>query len=127
MSKKADVLGLYEAGKTRDEIHEETGISKRYIRVIVNESDKGDGDGGVEGEDPKQEGEEVVIDAMEFENDLKGESTMVGDKMADPKTGKEYHKAWVAEKAYECSCGCTLNRKSTYCPNCGTALNWEGF
>ena len=134
MSKKSQILDLLAKGKEYDEIQETVeGATRQYIRNIASARKREDakpGEVATETETEELAGEEskeVVIDGMEFENDLESTDNMVGGKMEDAKTGKEYHKAWVAEKAYECSCGCTLNRKSTFCPNCGTPLNWEGL
>ena len=135
MSIKETVLKMAEEGSTRDEIQKETGARREYIGRIITADKKAPTNNDVEDEDAEQP--EVVQaneedinndnEEMVFENDLTGANSLEGGNMGDPKTGKEYHKAWVNAKAFECSCGCTLNRKSAFCPNCGTTLDWSGF
>lgn len=132
MSKKTDVIRLHEEGKDYHDIEKETGTDRRYIGQIVRQYRKDNAPTELvteTGEPGETEPLEVTIDddEMHFENDLEGKDNMAGGKMEDAKTGRQFHEAWVKERAFECACGCTLNRKSTYCPNCGTALNWEGF
>ena len=134
MTQKNTIEEMHAAGKDYDEIEEATGAKRTYIRTIISKYKKTLNAGDMEDEEeepeqtePKEDTEVVDNGSMDFTNDLEGKNSMVGGKMADTNTGKEYHKAWVSEKAFECSCGCTLNRKSTYCPHCGIALNWEGL
>lgn len=138
MSQKTKVIELYEAGKDYGEIEKETGAKRTYIRTIVSRykkdsNTKGVGNEGNAAEDEQGESQggeqegEVNNDEMHFNNDIEDENNLAGDQMGDPKTGKEYHKAWVNAKAFECACGCTLNRRSKFCPNCGITLDWSGF
>lgn len=124
MSHKLRVIELHNAGKDYNEIEKETGAKRTYIRTIISQYKKTP-DAGMLEEKTNEDNNEA--EEMRFENDIEGKDNMVGDKMADPKTGKEYHEAWIKEKSYECACGCVLNRKSTFCPNCGTTLDWSGF
>lgn len=130
MSQKTTVIELFEAGKDYDEIEASTGAKRTYIRTIISQHKKTLDAGDVGDEKGEHEEESEVNnegEGMDFENDLEGENSKTGDKMGDQKTGKEYHKAWVDAKAFECACGCTLNRKSKFCPNCGVSLDWSGF
>lgn len=130
MSQKTTVIELFEAGKDYDAIEAETGAKRTYIRTIISQYKKALDAGDVEDEKSEQEKESEVnneSESMDFENDLEGENSETGDEMGDQKTGKEYHKTWVEAKAFECSCGCTLNRTSKFCPNCGVTLDWSGF
>ena len=125
MSKKSQILTLLAEGKEYDEIQETVeGATRQYIRNVASANKR---ENAKSDEVAEETNESTEQKEMEFENDLEGSNTAVGGKMGDPKTGKEYHEAWVNEKAFECSCGCTLNRKSTYCPNCGVMLDWSGF
>ena len=141
MSHKAIVIELFEAGKDYDEIQEATGAKRSYIRTIISKYKKtldagnvGDQAGEQEEEKPEvisnDKDDQAVKDEnkeMHFKNDLDGADADGGDNMGDQKTGAQYHKAWVDAKAFECACGCTLNRKSKFCPNCGVTLDWSGF
>lgn len=129
MSKKSKILTLLAEGKEYDEIQETVeGSTRQYIRNVASaykrENAKPD---EVATETEEEEQKEITKNEMHFEDDLEGKTTVVDGKTGDTKTGEEYHKAWVDAKTFECSCGCTLNRKSTYCPNCGIPLNWEGI
>ena len=126
MSKKVDVEKLLDEGMKYEEIEAITGTKLGYIRSIAANHRKNVEPNEIPTQDEEPKTEEVVNNEdneMHFENDLEGKTVQNGDKME----GKQYHKAWVAAKAYECSCGCTLNRRSTYCPNCGVTLDWGGF
>lgn len=128
MSKKSQILSLLDEGKTYDEIQETvTGATRSYIRTVATGHRKDAKPNEIPSENPEPKEKPGIEDGsggMEFENDIDDEKhNMTNDK----KSGPEYHKAWVEAKAYECSCGCTLNRKSTYCPNCGVVLDWSGF
>lgn len=130
MTKKNEVETLLAEGKGYDEIQETTGAERSYIRNIAANYRKSNKKDELSEEDKKPDeksGSEVDNGEMDFKNDIEGEDNEVGDQMGNPKTGKEYHKAWVEARAFECSCGCTLNRKSKFCPNCGITLDWSGF
>ena len=124
MSKKSEVEKLLTEGKEYDEIEATSGAKRSYIRTIAANHRKNAEPDKIPTETTEPETKaEVESNEMRFENDLEGKTVQDGDKME----GKQYHKAWVAAKAYECSCGCTLNRRSTYCPHCGITLDWSGF
>jgi hypothetical protein len=130
MSKKADILLLLSEGKDYDEIEKAVPGSKRsYIRSLASNYRKNAAKTTLSEQTEEQE-ETPEIDeesgTMDFVNDIDNEGHNMTDELKN-KTGMQYHKEWVKEKAYECSCGCTLNRKATFCPHCGVPLDWEGI
>lgn len=130
MSKKSQILSLLDEGKDYDEIQTTVeGSTRAYIRTIASGYRKDAKKDKLPEENNEPEKEpEIESGGMEFDNDLNnGEHEMTNELKTGDKTGAEYHKEWVKAGAYECDCGCTLNRKSTYCPNCGVTLDWKGF
>ncbi len=130
MTKKIEDETLLAEGKGYDEIQETTGAERSYIRNIAANYRKSNKKDELSEEDKKSDeesGSGVDNGEMDFKNDLAGMDNMAGDEGKGAKTGKEFHKAWVEAKAFECACGCTLNRRSKFCPNCGVTLDWSGF
>lgn len=132
MSKKDEILEMIKDGASYDRVEQATGAERAYIRQIAsNYRHKDDKKVEVsdEGKESVQknsfEDKKVVIDKVDdsLEFDMgKEDKTFKGEG----KSGLQHHKDWVAEKKYECTCGCTLNKKGDFCPHCGTTLDWEG-
>ena len=120
MSKKADIIEMIENGESNDSIVEDIGCKLSYIRNIRSSLKKTETT--PEPEEPEtKESESLTFDGFEKEEveEVKPDT--------NAKSGSQYHKQWVKEAKYQCACGCTLNKKGKFCPNCGNELNWEGF
>jgi hypothetical protein len=118
VSKKSDIREMIENSETNDSIVSETGCKLSYVRNIRS---------AMKRENPKPEVIETKKPETETGNDevfFEGIDEEEPIEKKSSKTGKEFHNEWVLAKAFECDCGCTLNRTSTYCPHCGTELDW---
>lgn len=130
MSQKEQVEELLKAGKGYDEIEDQTGSARSYIRSIAVGYRKGvtetkappaqteQAAGGVQRvpETPAQ------TPGMNFLDDGTPQQKAAG------KSGADYHKAWVKAAKYECgACGATVGKTSGFCPHCGETLVWDGI
>jgi hypothetical protein len=133
MSKKSQIFSLLDEGKDYDEIQRTVeGATRAYIRTVAGEHRKVAANAEIPGEGSEPQAKPEIKDdsgGMEFDNDLDNNGgNMTGkENQNNGKTGTQHHKEWVSAKAFECECGCTLNRKSTFCPHCGVSLDWGGF
>lgn len=117
---------MLEAGKGYDEIEDQTGSSRSYIRSIAFEYRKAMGEGKKEKTENREpethEKEPTEKSGMNFYDDNSKEDKTV------TKSGADYHKAWVKAAKYECgACGCTIGKSESFCPHCGEALIWDGI
>jgi hypothetical protein len=134
MSKKSQIFSLLDEGKDYDEIQRTVeGATRAYIRTVAGEHQKVAANAEIQEEVAESKAKSEIEDesgGMEFDNDLDNNGGNMTNENNDPgkdKTGAQHHKEWVSAKGYECECGCTLNRKSTFCPHCGVSLDWGGF
>ena len=132
MSKKQQIEDALDSGKEYNEIEQETGATRGYIRSIASHYAKRAKETDMEHKEP-----ELPETHPKEDKTVNEESNTLTFDHDEPETdkddgyrkyGKAYHDRWVKEAKYECGeCGCTLNRKSTFCPHCGAKLNWSGF
>lgn len=131
MTQKERVEEMLKAGKGYDEIEDQTGSARSYIRSIAvgyRKNKPEEEETGEERRDPIEKIERVERveethekTGMNFLNDESPEKKETG------KTGAEHHKEWVKAAKYECgACGATIGRSSGFCPHCGETLVWEG-
>lgn len=126
MTQKEQVEEMLKAGKGYDEIEDQTGSARSYIRSIAVGYRKRAGEDKKEETETREpethethETEEEAAGMNFFDDNPKKETTT--------KSGADYHKAWVKAAKYECgTCGATIGRSSGFCPHCGEKLLWEG-
>jgi predicted RNA-binding Zn-ribbon protein involved in translation (DUF1610 family) len=126
MTQKDRVKEMLKAGKGYDEIEDQTGSARSYIRSIAVGYRK------TEGEDKEEEKEEREPETYKKEHketpgmNFLDDNTPKGEKPG--KSGAAYHKEWVKAAKYECGvCGATIGRSTKFCPHCGELLVWEGI
>ena len=129
MSQKSDIEEMLQAGRGYDEIEDETGSTRSYIRSIaVQYRANRQNEREPEDEIPEEDHREPEPQ----KKDKKPSMTFVDDETPqdDPKedkTGADHHKAWVKAAKYECgNCGATIGRNADFCGHCGKSFNWEG-
>jgi V8-like Glu-specific endopeptidase len=125
MSQKEQVEEMLKAGKGYDEIEDQTGSTRSYIRSIAVGYRKRAGEGEKEETETRQpethETEHAETAGMNFYDDNPKTKT-------EHKSGREHHKAWVKAAKYECgTCGATIGKTESFCPHCGETLVWEGI
>ena len=121
MSKKQQIEDALDAGKEYDEIEQETGATRGYIRSIASKHSKGATEEDMGEETPESKPE----DQKTSEND----ALNLIDDVKKPEASKGRYQefgAWLKERKYECNCGCVVGRKTKYCPHCGVELDWTG-
>lgn len=130
MSQKEQVEEMLNAGKGYDEIEDQTGSARSYIRSIAvgyrkrTAKDEPEEPKEREPETLKPKEEEEKLPGMNFfDDDPKSK-----DVKTDHNTGAQHHKAWVKAAKYECgTCGATIGKSESFCPHCGETLIWEGI
>jgi len=135
MTQKEQVEEMLKAGKGYDEIEDQTGSARSYIRSIAVGYRKTVSEGkteetkGAESETHEthetHETKHTETPGMNFldDNEPKPKGKETGHK-----TGSDYHKEWVKAAKYECgACGATVGKSTSFCPHCGETLVWEGI
>ena len=130
MSQRSDIEALLEAGRGYDEIEDETGSQRSYIRSIAVQYRKRDTEVKTPEKEPEPEEtpESDKTPSLNFIDDDDDEPVKKTRKRNKAKSGLDHHKEWVKDAKYECgNCGATIGKSATFCGHCGKSLEWMGI